>query len=101
MFAYMPTGVLCLKGIIFFFLCFVDRASLYNLFKMKPIRCTLLLCIFISASLHVSGNYVPIIRRTYCMYETLVFFTLYGWLSDLLVDIPDSHPYRMKITSVA
>ena len=39
--------------------------------------------IFISTSLHVSGNYVPIIRRTYCIYATLVFFILYGWLSDL------------------
>jgi len=39
-------------------LCFVDRASLYNLFQMKPTRCTLLLSIFISTSLHVSGNNV-------------------------------------------
>ena len=28
-------------------LCFVDRASFYNLFQMKPTRCTLLLSIFI------------------------------------------------------
>ena len=34
---------------------FVDRASLYNLFQMKPTRCTLLLSTFISNSLHVSG----------------------------------------------
>ena len=45
-------------------LCFVDRASLNNLFQMKPTRCALLLSIFISTSLHVSGNYVSIIRRT-------------------------------------
>ena len=50
---------------------------------MKPTRCTLLLSIFISTSLHVSGNYVPIIRRTCCTYATLVFFTLCGWLSGL------------------
>ena len=37
--------------------------------------------IFISTSLHVSGSYVPIIRRTYCICTTLVFVTLYGWLS--------------------
>jgi len=43
-------------------LCSVDRATLYVLFQMKPTRCTLLLSI-ISTSLHVSGNYVPIIRR--------------------------------------
>jgi len=80
------------------------------LFKMKPTSCTLLLSIFISTSLHVSGNdvpiirrtycicatlvfftacgrlvcYVPIIRSTYCVYATLLFFVLYGWLSGLL-----------------
>jgi len=70
---------------------------LYNLFQMKPTRCTLLLSIFISNYLHVSGNYVPIIRRTYCIYATLVLFTLYGWLSGLQTNtewkIPVSHRY--------
>ena len=46
------------------------------LFQMKLTRCTLLLSIFISTSVHVSGNYVPIIRRTYCIHATLLFFTL-------------------------
>jgi len=41
---------------------------------MKPTTCTLLISIFISTSLHVLGNYVPIIRRPYCIYATLVFF---------------------------
>jgi len=68
---------------VYVFLSFVDRASLYNLFQMKPTMCTLLLNIFISTNLHVSGNYVPIVRRTYCICATLVFFTLYGWLSGL------------------
>ena len=53
------------------------------LFQMKSTRCTLLLSIFVSTSLRVSGNYVPIIRRTCCICVTLVFFTLYGWLSGL------------------
>ena len=57
----------------------------FNLFRMKPTRFTLLPSIFISTSLHVSGNYVPIIRRTDCIYATLVFFVLYGWLSGVLV----------------
>jgi len=39
-------------------LCFVDRAPLYNLFQMKPTGCTVLITLFISTSLHVSGNYV-------------------------------------------
>jgi len=64
---------------------------------MKPTRCTLLLSVFISTSLHVSGNYVPIIRRTYCIYVTLVFFTLYGWLSGLLVGIRQSDKYQCRI----
>jgi len=50
----------------------------HRLFKTKPTRCTLLLSIFISTSVHVSGNYVPIIRRTYCIYATLVgYFSLF------------------------
>ena len=65
-------------------LCFVDRSSLYNLFQMKPTRCTILFSIFISTFVHVSGNYVPIIRRIFSIYATLVFFTLYVWLSGLL-----------------
>jgi len=31
-------------------------------FQMKPTRCTLHLSMLISTSLHVSGNYVPIIK---------------------------------------
>ena len=75
--------------------CFADRASLYNLFQMKPIRCTLILSIFISTSVHVSGNYVPIIRRNYCIYATLLFFTLSG----LLVGI--SEKYQCRIDTVS
>jgi len=90
---------------ILFLLCFVDRASMYNLFQMRPSRCTLLLSIFISTSLHVSGIYVSIIRGTYCNYVTLVISTLYGWLSATgifySVWVADSHPYRLKYTSVA
>jgi len=46
-----------------------------------PVWCALLLGIFISTSVHVSDNCVPIIRRNYCICATLVFFNLYGWLS--------------------
>jgi len=63
---------------------------------MKPTGCTLLLSIFISTSLHVSGNCVPIIRRTYCIYATLVFFTLYGWLAGL-----QSEKYQYRIDTVS
>ena len=88
----------------FILLCFVQRASLYILFQTKSTRCTLHLSIFISNSLHLSGNYAPIIRRTYCIYAILLFFVLYGWLFGLLVGtesrIPnsrsDSYPYSEK-----
>jgi len=59
---------------------------MYNLFKMKPTRWTLLLTIFISTSLYVSGNYVPIIRKTYCIVIIIIFIycnwvvTRWQWL---------------------
>ena len=55
--------------------------------------------IFISTSLHVSGNYAPIIRRTYCIYATLVFFTLYEWLSGRDVSHPDQPTRQPPIQS--
>jgi len=61
----------------------MNRVLGMDFFQMKPVMCTPLLSIFISTSLHVSGNYVPIISRTYCISATLVFFTLYRWLSGL------------------
>jgi len=70
---------------------FLLQTTAYHLFQIKPTRCTLLLSIYISTSLHVSCNYVPIIRRTYCIYATLVFFTLYGWLSGLQTRQPPIH----------
>ena len=72
--------------------------------QMKPTRCTLLLSIFISTSLHVLSNYVPIIR-TYCIYVTLVFFTVYGWLSGLLQQARQppvqSEKYQCRIDTVS
>jgi len=85
-----------------FLLCSDYRVSLYNLFQIKPTRCRLLLSIFISTSLHVSGNYVPIIRRNYCIYATLVFFVLYGWQSGLQTKQPpiQSKKYQCRIYTV-
>jgi len=70
---------------------------------MKPNRCTLLLSVFVSTSLHVSGNYVPIIRRIYCIYATLVIFTLYGWLPGLQTRRPpiQSEKYQCRIDTVS
>jgi len=80
-----------------------DRAYLYNLFQMKPTRCTLILSVFISTSLHVSGNYVPIIRRTYCINPTVVYFTLCGWLSGLQTRQPpiQSEKYQCRVDTVS
>ena len=62
-------------------LCFVDRGSLYNLFQMKPTRCTTILSIFISNSVHVSGNYLPIIRElTVSMRHWYFSLCVGGWL---------------------
>ena len=62
-----------------------SKKDLFHLLQRKTNTCTLILSIFISISLHVSDNSMSIIRRTYCIYGTLVFFTVYGWLSGLLV----------------
>jgi len=64
---------------------------------MKPTIFTLLLSTFISTSVHVSGNYVSISRRTYCIYVALVFFTVAVaiWSADQIAT-----PYRVKNTSV-
>jgi len=58
---------------------------------MKPTSCTLLLSIFISTSLHVSGNYVPIIRRTYSICATLVFFFCSVWMASFEKDYTEKH----------
>ena len=71
---------------------------------MKPTRRTLLLSIYISTSLHVSCNYVTIIRRIFSTYVTQVFFTLYGWLSGWLAgtDQPTRQPkYQCRIDTVS
>ena len=74
-----------------------------SLFQTNPTRCTLLLGIFISTSQHVSGNYVFIIRRTYCICATLVFFTLYRWLSDQQTRQPpiQSKKYQCRTDTVS
>jgi len=59
--------------------CVANKRESFS-FSNEAIRCTLLISIFILTSLHVLGNYVPINRRTFCIYATLVFFTLVGWL---------------------
>ena len=49
-----------------------DPASLYNLVnKANSVHNLFLLYLFSIFSLHVSGDYVPIIRRNICVYATL------------------------------
>jgi len=51
-------------------LFFVDCASLYNLVNKANLVHNFSLYVYIF-SLHVSGDYVPIIRRNNCIYATL------------------------------
>ena len=51
-------------------LYFVDCASLYNLVNKTNSGALFLLIRLFCYSLHVSGNYVPIIRRKYRTYAT-------------------------------
>jgi hypothetical protein len=54
----------------FFFLCFVDRASLCNLANKANLVLSFSYYVYFF-SLHVSGDYVPIIRRNNCIFATL------------------------------
>jgi hypothetical protein len=59
---------------------------LCTILKINPTRCIILLSIFISLPYRFWGNHVPIIRKNYCIYTTLVFVTL--WVaSGLLVGV--------------
>ena len=66
-------------------LCFFDRASLYNLAN-KSTSCTILLNIFISLLYMFRASMCPSSGENYCIYATLVFFTMYWWLLDCWLD---------------
>ena len=75
-------------------LCYlVNKANLvHNLFLIY-------ICSYnLYQSLHVSGDYVPIIRRNNCVYE--MFCTCYSvWLAVWCAPcIPDNHPHRITGT---
>jgi len=59
------TWIITLKNFVF-----VDRASLYNLVNKANFVHNFSWYVYFF-SLHVSGNYVPIIRRNNCIYVTL------------------------------
>ena len=70
---------------------------------MKPTKCTLLLKYIYFKFSTCFGQLLAILKRTYCCtYATMVFFTLYGWLSGLqtrqtpiqTATHPDRHPSR-------
>ena len=82
-------------NIVVTFLYFIDRASLYNLANKANLMHNSSQYIYFSF-LHISGNCVPIVRRNYCIYATLVFVTLYGWLSGLPVGIHSNRQTRQK-----
>jgi hypothetical protein len=76
---------------------FFHRASLYNLVNRANLvqNFSYYVCLI---SLHVSGDYVPIIARNNCIYATLgtccpVWMTV--WYAGF---IPDSYPYRITGT---
>jgi len=57
------------QPLCFFFVCFVNLASLYDLVNRTNLVHSLLNT-FYCFSLHVPGKYVPIIRKKYRTYET-------------------------------
>ena len=66
------------------FFCFVDRASLYNLVNRTNLVHNFSYYIY-SFSLHVSGNYVPIIRRKHCTYATPGYVVSNLWESIIML----------------
>ena len=87
-----------------FLICFVDRASLYNLVNRTNLvhnfflnMCIAFLYMFRTTMCPSSGEFSVPVRH-------LVFFTLYRWLSGtqggifIPPCIPDSHPYRVTNT---
>ena len=69
------------------FFMFRWPAFLYNRFQMKSNTCTILLSIFISNSVHVSGNYHQ---------ENLLYLCVYGWLSGLQTRQPPIHSAKYQ-----
>ena len=86
-------------------LCFVDLASLYNLVNISQLGAQFSQYVYFFP-LHVSGDYVPIIRRYNCIYATLsichsVWMTIwYAEWNECFIPscIPDSHPYIITST---
>ena len=72
-------------------LCFVDRASLYSLVNKANLVHNFSYYVYFF-SLHVSGEYVPIIRRNNYIYATL---GTYHSVFRIPPCIPHSHPYRV------
>jgi len=101
---YVPIirSTYCISVTLVFFTLYLLLSGL--LVEMRLVSSQpLLLSIFISTFLHVSDNSVSIIRRTYCIYATLVFFTLHGWLSGLQTRQPpiQSEKYQCHIDTVS
>jgi len=80
----------------------VDCASLYNLVNKASLMHNFSLFVYFF-SLHVSWDYVPIIRRNNCNYARLgiCHFVWRTVWYDCLVGIPDRHPYRVTNTKYA
>ena len=70
--------IIIYNNIKYFFLCFVNRTSLYILFQMKPTGCTLLYGWL--SGVH-TAVWVAVWCAHSCMGGCLVWTLLYGWLS--------------------
>jgi len=76
---------------------FVDHGSQYNF--VNKANLVHIYCLYIYQSLHVLGDYAPIISRNNCIYVTLG--TCYSaWMTGMQGRhcIPDSHPHRITNT---
>jgi len=81
-------------------LCSVDRAALYSLVNKANLVHNFSSYVYFF-SLHVSCDYVPIIRRNNCIYATLgncYSVWMSGMQGGIPPCIPDSDPHRVTST---
>ena len=73
---FLPQVKNTLRTEVYFFLLFCGH---FLILQINPIRCTILLSIFISLLYMFRATMCPSSGDNYCIYATLVFVTLYGW----------------------
>jgi Mn2+/Fe2+ NRAMP family transporter len=90
---YKRMTIYSILYIIYALYIFYSGPRCSNILQISPTRCTILLNIFISLLYRFRASMCPSSGENYCIYATLVFFTLYGWRLVCSLDFnPTSRP---------